>query len=119
MAAGGTVRSMTTVTPRQAPITVILAAVVVLIVGVQAVLRMYEGLGGAAGLIVAIIAAVIYLAIAYGLWKGNKIAWILAIIGGVLALLAILSGDWLSAVTGVVLLALLLVPQSRHWFNRR
>ncbi|WP_143740218.1 hypothetical protein [Micromonospora echinospora] len=109
---------MTTVTPRQAPITVTLAAVVFLLAGLQAVLRMYDGLGGAGGVVVALIAAVIYLAIAFGLWKGNKIAWILAIIGGALALLSVFSGEWLSFVTGLVLLVLLLLPQSRQWFNR-
>ncbi|WP_141714097.1 hypothetical protein [Micromonospora inyonensis] len=110
---------MTTVAPRQAPITVILAAVVFLLAGLQAVLRMYDGLdGGAGGIIVALIAAVIYLAIAYGLWKGNKIAWILVVIGGALAVLSIFSGDWLSFATGIVLLVLLLLPQSRQWFNR-
>ncbi|MFE0590525.1 hypothetical protein [Micromonospora sp. NBRC 101691] len=109
---------MTTVTPRQAPITVILAAVVFLLAGLQGVLRMYDGVGGAGGVVVALIAAVIYLAIAFGLWKGNKIAWILAIIGGALALLSVFSGEWLSFVTGLVLLVLLLLPQSRQWFNR-
>ncbi|GLY21651.1 hypothetical protein Misp04_13830 [Micromonospora sp. NBRC 101691] len=96
----------------------ILAAVVFLLAGLQGVLRMYDGVGGAGGVVVALIAAVIYLAIAFGLWKGNKIAWILAIIGGALALLSVFSGEWLSFVTGLVLLVLLLLPQSRQWFNR-
>lgn len=96
-----------------------LAAVVVLLVGIQAIIRMYDGFdGGAVGVIAALIGAVLYLAVAYGLWKGNKIAWILALIGGALALLAVFSGDWLSFVTGLVLLVLLLLPQSRAYFNR-
>ncbi|WDZ87230.1 hypothetical protein [Micromonospora cathayae] len=98
---------------------VTLAAVVVLIVGIQAIIRMYNTFdGGAVGVIAALIGVVLYLAVAYGLWKGNKIAWILALIGGALALLSVFSGDWLSFVTGIVLLVLLLLPQSRAWFNR-
>lgn len=109
---------MTTATPRQAPVTVILAAVVLLLVGIQGVIRTNDGIGGAAGVVVAVIAAVIYLAIAYGLWMGNRIAWILAVVGGVLAPLSVFSGAWLSLLAGVVLLVLLLLPQSRQWFNR-
>ncbi|WBB82150.1 hypothetical protein O7606_12730 [Micromonospora sp. WMMD882] len=110
---------MTTVTPRRAPLTVILAAVVVLLVGLQAIARMYQTLdNGVVAVIVALIGAALYLTVAYGLWQGNHVAWILALIGGVLALLSIVNGDWLSLVTGLVLIVLLLLPRSRQWFAR-
>ncbi|MFC7548013.1 hypothetical protein [Plantactinospora sp. GCM10030261] len=101
------------------PVTVILAAVLVLLGALQGIIRTIGSPDGTARVAAGVVGILISLAIAYGLWVGNRIAWIAGLIVGGLAILSVFNGDWLSVLAGVLMLVLLLLPPSRAWTSRR
>ncbi|MGW5556853.1 hypothetical protein ACWER9_06475 [Micromonospora sp. NPDC003944] len=104
---------------RRAPGAIVAAVLLVAGTGVAAIPRLADTMDGWAFAIAAAGAVVIYGLIAYGLWLGQRVAQVLAVAGGALAVLAGLNGQLLSLAVGAAVVALVLVPESaREWFAR-
>ncbi|WBB73234.1 hypothetical protein O7602_26700 [Micromonospora sp. WMMD1128] len=104
---------------RRAPAAIVAAALLVAGAGLAAALRLTDLMDGWVLAVAAVIALGLYALIAYGLWRGHRVAQILAVLGGAGAVLGGLNGQMLSLAVGAAVIALVLVPESaRDWFAR-
>jgi hypothetical protein len=108
-----------------APASVIGAVVVVALSGIYRLTGLGGNVDGLVTWIAGGVAVLVYGLIAYGLWRGNRGAQIIAVVGGgieVLSGLALMGrGEpgLLGVLVGGGLIALVLVPESsRAWFAR-
>lgn len=118
--------SATTSTKRAAaPAAVIGAVVLVALAGIYRLTGVGDSADGLVAWIAGGVAVLVYGFVAYGLWRGNRGAQIIAVLGGgieVLSGLALMGrGEpgLLGVLVGGGLIALVLVPESsRSWFAR-